>query len=224
MRYAIGDIHGGVATFRALLAALNLCHDDRLILMGDYVDRGPDSKGVLDTIIGLIESGYNVTPLLGNHEDMMLKAITDPSDNFSRAWFEHWGESFAVGAPNEVPEQYLNFLKSLPLIVVEHDLVFVHAGLAFDAPDPIADSEPYQMLWKERGTPDRRKLGGRVVVTGHHIKSLRTIRRSLQSDRIYLDNGAFTNNSPGYGNLVAINLDTRELILQPWLDGVAIFF
>ena len=219
MRYAIGDIHGGVETFQALLDTLSLRHEDRLFLVGDYVDRGRESKGVLDTIIGLMESGYDVTPLLGNHEDMMLKAITDPRDKFSRAWFDNWGKSFAINDPSEVSEKYINFLKALPLIVVEHDYVFVHAGLAFDTPDPIADSQDHHMLWQDSGTPDRRRLGDRVVVTGHLIKSLKTIRRSLSSDRIYLDNGAFTDGAPEYGNLVALNLDTRELIIQPWLDG-----
>ena len=55
-RYAIGDIHGGSKTFRALLDTLNLKHNDRLYLLGDYVDRGNDSKGVLDLILQLQNS------------------------------------------------------------------------------------------------------------------------------------------------------------------------
>jgi serine/threonine protein phosphatase 1 len=219
MRYAIGDIHGGVRTFRTLLGRLYLNHCDHLITLGDYVDRGPDSKGVLDTIMGLMEAGYDVTPLLGNHDDMMLKAITDPNDSFARSWFGNWSESFGIRDPAEVPKKYVNFLKSLPLIAVEPDYVFVHAGLAYNAPVPITDSQPDQMLWQESGVPDKRKIGGRVVVTGHLITSIEEIRFSLSSDRIYLDNGAFTADLPEIGNLVALNLDTKELIIQPWLDG-----
>ncbi|MEI6208860.1 MAG: hypothetical protein WCP20_18940 [Desulfuromonadales bacterium] len=118
-----------------------------------------------------------------------------------------------------MPEKYVNFLESLPLIAVEQDYVLVHAGLAFNAPDPIAGSQPHQMLWQASGFPDRRRLGGRVVVTGHLISSVEEIRKSLSSNRIYLDNGAFTGDLPEIGNLVALNLDTKELILQPWLDG-----
>jgi len=219
MRYAIGDIHGGVNTLKALLNKLNLQHGDRLCMLGDYVDRGPDSKGVLDTIMGLMEAGYDVTPLLGNHDDMMLKAITDPNDSFARSWFGNWSESFGISDPAEVPEIYVNFLESLPLIAVEQDYVLVHAGLAFDTPDPIADSKPDHMLWQESGIPDRRRLGGRVIITGHLITSIEEIRFFLSSDRIYLDNGAFTGDLPEIGNLVALNLDTKELIIQPWLDG-----
>jgi serine/threonine protein phosphatase 1 len=219
MRYAIGDIHGGVKTLKALLNALNLRQEDRLFMLGDYVDRGPDSKGVLDTIMQLVEERYDVTALLGNHDEMMLKAITDPSDNLARSWFGDWGESFGIGDPKEVPEKYVNFLTSLPMIAVEHDYVLVHAGLAYNAPDPIADSQPNQMLWKESGVLNRRKIGGRVVVTGHLITSIEEIRHSLRTGRIYLDNGAFTGDQPEIGNLVALNLDTKELIIQPWLDG-----
>ena len=218
MRYAIGDIHGGVNTLKALLRAINLRHTDSLFLLGDYVDRGPDSKGVLDTIMELKKCSYDVTALRGNHDDMMLKAITDPRDNFARSWFGDWGESFGISAPAEVPEKYINFLESLPLMVVERDYVFAHAGLAFDKTDPIADSQSDQLLWQESGVPDRHRLGGRVVVTGHYIRSIKEIRLSLSSDRIYLDNGAFTGNLPETGNLVALNLDSKALFIQPWLD------
>jgi serine/threonine protein phosphatase 1 len=220
MRYAIGDIHGGLKTLKTLLTTLNLHKDsDRLFMLGDYVDRGPDSKGVLDAIMGLIEAGFDVTVLRGNHDDMMLRAIKDPSDNVARSWFGDWGESFGIDDPEDVPEKYINFLESLPFIAVEQDYVLVHAGLSYNASDPIIDSNPHQMLWQESGTPDRRNVGGRVVVTGHLIRSIEEIRRSLDSDRIYLDNGAFTGDLPDKGNLMALNLDTKELIIQPWLDG-----
>jgi len=218
MRYAVGDIHGGVKTLQALINMLDLHRRDRLITIGDYVDRGPDSKGVLDTIMGLMDSGYDVTPVRGNHDDMMLSAITDVDDDFARSWFGDWCDSFGIDDPTKVPEKYIAFLKSLPLIVVEHDYVLVHAGLAFNACDPIAESQPCHMLWQESGVPDKRRLGGRVTVTGHLIKPLREIKHSLSTDRIYLDNGAYTANLPEMGNLVALNLDTKELIIQPWLD------
>jgi serine/threonine protein phosphatase 1 len=149
---------------------------------------------------------------------MMYRSVTDPADNLARSWFGSWSESFGIDDPEELPEKYVKFLAQLPLIAVEPDYIFVHAGLDFDATEPITDSQPDHMLWQESGVADRRTLGGRVVVSGHRIKSIRTIRRSLNSDRIYLDNGAFNGGLPKKGNLVALNLDTKELILQPWLD------
>lgn len=91
-RYAIGDIHGGSQTFRALLDTLSLKHSDRLYLLGDYVDRGNDSKGVLDTILQLMDAGYDVRPIRGNHDDMMIRAFTGVHHNDSRTWESGWGQ------------------------------------------------------------------------------------------------------------------------------------
>jgi len=67
---AISDIHGCARTFQALLDKIQLSTNDQLYLLGDYIDRGPDSKGVIDTILGLINAGYRVQTLMGNHEKM----------------------------------------------------------------------------------------------------------------------------------------------------------
>ena len=110
-RYAIGDIHGGSKTFRALLDTLNLKHNDRLYLLGDYVDRGNDSKGVLDLILQLIDSGYDLRPVRGNHDDMMLRNFSGDLDMFSSLWLEGWGSytltSFGITAPEMIPSRYL---------------------------------------------------------------------------------------------------------------------
>src|SRR2546423_845077 len=71
---AIGDIHGCLTAFDALLAAAAVQRDDHLILLGDMVDRGPDSKGVLDRVIGLHHAMPNIAVLRGNHEELMLAA------------------------------------------------------------------------------------------------------------------------------------------------------
>ena len=71
---AIGDIHGCLAALNTLIDAIQPQHDDTLVTVGDYVDRGPDSKGVLDRMLEL-EKMCNLVPLLGNHEEMMLAVI-----------------------------------------------------------------------------------------------------------------------------------------------------
>jgi serine/threonine protein phosphatase 1 len=224
-RYAIADIHGGVKTFRALLSRIGLRRGDRLYLLGDLIDRGPDSKGVLDTVINLREAGFTIRPIRGNHEDMLLRNISGDHDTWSPHWMAELGAqtllSFGIRGVDELPEQYVNLLASLPLLVLEHDYVFVHAGLAFDLRDPLNDSRPHTMLWHESGTPDRARLGGRVAVTGHKFRPLRHIENSLSTDRIFLDNGAFTGMIPDLGNLVALDLDRKKLVVQPWIDGVS---
>jgi len=223
MRYVVGDIHGGKRTFQALISKLQLRHRDRLYLLGDYIDRGPDSCGVLDVIIALLDAGYDVRPLLGNHEDMLLRTISGEHDTWSGYWLEIFGEdtlrSFGVSSAAEIPTRYLNLLGTLKLIEQENDFVLVHAGLNFKVGNPLMDSTPFQCLWLESGPPDKAKLGGRPLITGHTIRTMKEIGDSLVSPRIYLDNGACTSKQPDYGNLVAINLDLYKLILQPWRDN-----
>ena len=92
-RYAIADIHGGAKTLHALLGRLDLrCGKGRLYLLGDLIDRGPDSRGVLDTIITLRGAGFAVRPIRGNHEDMLLRNISGEHDN----WSQHWMMAFGV--------------------------------------------------------------------------------------------------------------------------------
>lgn len=224
-RYAIGDIHGGCKTFRALLKQLNLKSSGVLYLLGDYIDRGPNSKGVLDTIIQLQREGYDVMPVRGNHDDMMLRTITGDYDEFSEFWLETYGnkvlKSFGVDLVEDVPPLYTAFLQSLPYLRHDNDFVFVHAGLDVTRTDPVNQSSPEDMLWSIAGSIDSTKLSGRRLVTGHTIHNLDEIRASLTTCHIRLDNGAFTNQQPEQGNLLALDLETMELTVQPWLDGYA---
>jgi len=224
-RYAIGDIHGGCKTFRTLLDTLNLRPGDRIYLLGDYVDRGNDSKGVLDTILHLMESGFDVRPVRGNHDDMMLRTFSDDHDGQSKMWLKCWGEgtlqSFGVNRISDLPLRYLTLLDALPLLQMDDDFIFVHASLDMYRDDPLTQSSRTDMLWGEIRTVDSAKIGGRKLVTGHNIRPLQLIKASLNTSKINLDNGAFTNMQPEMGNLVALNLDTMNLITQKWLDGAA---
>ena len=222
-RYAIGDIHGGAKTFRALLDKMNLSPEDTLYLLGDYVDRGQESKGVLDIILDLHNAGFNIRPLRGNHDDMFLKTLQSAHNYFSSVWYDGWGRhtlvSFGVENPGQVPAKYLTLLDSMPSIMVEDDFVFVHAALDMAKDDPINESSEICMLWGQVNSVNPKKIGFRTLVTGHTIRPLPVIEISVMTNRIYLDNGAFTNLQPDMGNLVALNLDSRGLIIHPWSDG-----
>lgn len=77
-RWVIGDVHGCIKTLRALMEdKIQPGRQDRLIFVGDYVDRGPDSKGVVSYLMELRLMGYHLTLLKGNHEDMMLRSVYD---------------------------------------------------------------------------------------------------------------------------------------------------
>ncbi|MBW4054852.1 MAG: serine/threonine protein phosphatase [Proteobacteria bacterium] len=217
-RYAIGDIHGGSKTFQALLGRLNLKPGDRLHLLGDYIDRGPDSRGVLDTMMRLMAVGYDVCPVRGNHEDMLLQSVSGTNDY----WMEGWGietlKSFGATSLDELPDVYLNLLDQMPYIRSDENFVFVHAGLDMTVADPPTESTPFAMVWGENSPFGRDRLEGRTLVTGHKIRPLPLIEASLLTNNFQLDNGAFTAMQPNFGNLVAVNLDTMELYIQRWCD------
>lgn len=226
-RYAIGDIHGGLQTFLTLIQRIRPRHDDRIYLLGDYIDRGPDSRGVLEAIISMQEAGCDVRPLLGNHDDMLLRSVTGEHNLFSRHWQEGWGshtlKSFGVRFPGEIPDRYVQFLESLPLCCREQSYLLVHAGLDMTRDDPLTETEPVQMLWGDSSYLNTQSdLEGLTLITGHKIRSLDDIIYSCTSSHICLDNGAFTGNQPEQGHLVALNLDTLEITAQPWLDGEAV--
>ena len=78
---AIGDIHGCSVALAALLGVIEPCPDDLLVTLGDYINRGPDSRGVLDRLIKL-SNQCRLVPLLGNHEEMLFEALSDTLEYF----------------------------------------------------------------------------------------------------------------------------------------------
>lgn len=217
-RFAVGDVHGCPKTLRALVEEkLCLEKDDCLYLLGDYIDRGPDSKGVLDYLLQLWEADYDIRPLMGNHEEMLLEAASGDRDA-CRLWNSNGGwdtlQQFGVATPADIPRRYLDFLTMLPRVRSTDDYIFVHAGLNFRTTDPMNDTSPYDLLWIRDCRLGLEKLGGRTLITGHTMTPLFTIRDSLNSQCICLDNGCYSKGEMGYGNLVALDLDTRELQVQ----------
>lgn len=213
-RFAIADIHGCSRTFRQLLQCIALTKEDQLYLMGDYIDRGPDSKGVLDTIMELLDKGYDLRPLMGNHEKLFLNAFRSFED--TNTW--HWCgggftlNSFDAKRPEDIPKIYLDFLAALPTIQVTDDYVLVHAGLHFRLPDPIKDTPDHFRLWERDYTVMPELIGNRTLVVGHTVTDIHTIRKSLNNPLIRLDNGCYDKGHVGFGSLVALDLDCRQII------------
>lgn len=215
-RFAVADIHGCSRTLRKMVEeVLQPGPDDILYLLGDYIDRGPDSKGVLDYLIELFMGDYDIRPLRGNHEQLLLDAIEDP-EAFT-VWKGNGGygtlQEFDVDHPRELPRRYIDFLNSMSLMHLLDDYVLVHAGLDFRKADPIAETLPHDLLWARDYRVDPARLGGRTLVTGHSRTPLFAIRESLQTCHITLDNGCFSKGEMGEGALVALDLDARELIV-----------
>ncbi len=165
---AIGDIHGCFAQFEALLDSISLTASDHLILLGDYVDRGPDSARVLARIIELMTS-HRVTPIMGNHEQMML-AARDSQDSW-RDWMSNGGDATlrsyagARATLKDVLTEHWEFLQSKLVPYFESDThIFVHANAYPDV--PMEDQPDYMLRW-ERCDQIAPHMSEKVIVCGH---------------------------------------------------------
>src|SRR5690349_16453875 len=108
---AIGDIHGCARALRAIVESIQPAADDTVVLLGDYVDRGPDSRGVLDLVLEL-EGRCRLVPLLGNHELMLLDALQNP--HVIGPWLECGGDATVRsydGQLSNVPAEHLAFIR-----------------------------------------------------------------------------------------------------------------
>lgn len=220
-RFVIGDIHGCSRTFRHLVTRrIMLTPADTLYLVGDLVDRGPDSKGVLDFVMELNSAGFRVLPIRGNHEEMMIQA------GFSKqalsTWLNIGGqpvlESFGVQQLEEIPAGYLDLIRSFPYLRQTEEFIIVHAGVNYEAHQPLADLEA--LLWSRPYRTDVPLVNGKRIICGHTVVSQAQIRASLSGNLILLDNGCvYGPTKPGMGCLTALNLDTLELEFQPNIDG-----
>ncbi|MCA0236062.1 MAG: serine/threonine protein phosphatase [Bacteroidetes bacterium] len=227
---AISDIHGCSVTFLALLDRLALGTTDQLFLLGDYVDRGPDSKGVIDTIFKLQERGYQVQCLCGNHEELVLQAAKGDFTGLDR-WLLTDGkdtmDSFGVKTIAEIPEKYLAWMQTLPYVIETNDYILVHAGLDFSMPDPLLPSN--RMCWIRHWYGDIQYdwLGQRTIVHGHTPVQVQTTKIQLQhlDNQQYLDidtGCVFSHerfvDKAGLGYLCAFDMSNRQVIFQENLD------
>jgi serine/threonine protein phosphatase 1 len=207
---------------------------DEIYFLGDYVDRGPDSKGVIDLIRGMQKSGYNVTALKGNHEDFMVD-LYDAEQKSKNAWWRSFGNkkhkawleiggkatlsSFDVQHIRDVPADYIEWMRNLPHYVELERFVLVHAGLNFRNEDPFEDQR--SMLWLREYEIKPEMIGGRRIIHGHVPVNMELITQSIHN-KVYkfidLDNGPYISGKDGFGQLVALELNGMELVIQYNLD------
>lgn len=212
-RFAISDIHGCCQTFQYLVGdILKLKKSDKLYLLGDYVDRGPDTKGTIDFILDLQKNGYFVKAISGNHEAMMQEARS--SADYLEHWCKNGGDttlkSFGVKTLEEIPEQYWQFIKQLPFYVKLSDYYLVHAGFNCAMENPLQDT--HAMLWIRNFPLNLQFLGNRKIIHGHTPTPVTKIHTDLSLAKVVnIDAGCVYKQVPGLGYLTALNLDSLEL-------------
>jgi serine/threonine protein phosphatase 1 len=208
--YAVGDVHGRADLLRTLhrLIEADAAHltpgtEKVVVYTGDYVDRGLDSREVIDVLLGEPLRGFRSVYLLGNHDAWLLSFLVDPA--IGPTWLRYGGDatmhSYGVqfGMPQDdphyyqqlqhhlrerIPRRHVEFLQRLELSFESGDYLFVHAGI--DPARPLHQQTADDLLWiREPFLSCRRDLG-RVVVHGHTVESEPVVR----SNRIGIDTGA----------------------------------
>ncbi|NIJ08573.1 serine/threonine protein phosphatase 1 [Sphingomonas vulcanisoli] len=221
--YAVGDIHGRADLFDDLLARIAADAETRgtmpttLILLGDLIDRGPDSAGVVQRAIALSAEGTRFHVIMGNHEEVFLAALagdeaalslferiggvqTMRSYGLEREVFETLvGERLVARLNQAVPPAHLEFLARMEDRVQIGDYLFVHAGIRPGV--PIDEQDPTELRWIRKPFLEHVGYHGLMIVHGHSI----SYEPELRANRLGIDTGAYQTN-----RLTALGLEGTE--------------
>jgi serine/threonine protein phosphatase 1 len=182
---AVGDIHGCLDHLERLMARVEPTAADRVVFLGDFIDRGPDGKGVLDYLLGFGRRFPRSVFLKGNHEAMFLDFLAGRDQlmflyNGGGTTLESYREAEVI----RIPKAHLDFLAGLPACFATEDFIFVHAGLRPGL--PLEAQEERDLLWIRNEFIASDYDWGRTVVFGHT-----PVREPFFSDnKIGVDTGA----------------------------------
>lgn len=214
---AIGDIHGCAKSMEAILERLEPFYDRTFIFVGDYIDRGPASKEVVDYLIDFKEK-VDCVFLRGNHEQMLLDAFK--RDNPS-LWMINGGRSTLDSYNSQkdeikLPEEHLEFYENTRFFYDADDYFFVHAGISPDK--TIAESlederEIMEFLWERSHLNAFETPWEKTVVFGHTPR----VKPFKKGNMIGIDTGCVYSKM-GYGKLTAVKLPEEEFIQQVCMD------
>jgi serine/threonine protein phosphatase 1 len=203
LTYAVGDVHGRLDLLLDALDAIE-AHaagtSFRIVFLGDYVDRGPDSRGVVDLLIDL-QKRRQVVCLKGNHEELMCRALVEPGRGNKERWLENGGKQTLLSyglawsgyAAPRIPTTHFRWLTGLPLTTGDTHRIYVHAGLL--PRTPVHQQSEDTLLWVR----DRFFAGGVGDFEAHVVHGHTPIWKGkpdasepeLLAHRTNLDTGAF---------------------------------
>ncbi|MBW2560144.1 MAG: serine/threonine protein phosphatase [Deltaproteobacteria bacterium] len=171
--FAIGDIHGCLSKLETLIPQIDIDSDnDTLVFIGDYIDRGPDPRGVVDFVLDLREKIHTVICLKGNHEQMFLDYVCHDMDedfylfNGGDTTIASYGYRKTRGVEKiDVPDSHMDFFRSLLPWYETDNYIFVHAGLRDRI--PLQDQDVHDLLWVRYEFIRSSYDFGKTVVFGH---------------------------------------------------------
>jgi len=215
--YVIGDIHGCQGTLRALLAAIDPEPGrDTLVFLGDYIDRGPHSCGVVSDVLELRSRFPRMITLMGNHEQMLLDY---PNGADAQLYLNAGGEetllSYGAAPPYtdpkkaDIPAEHVRFLNGLLSYWEDENYIYVHAGWQ-PGMHPAMQSRHW-LLWARKGFIDLKTNFGKKVIYGHTpFKDVR-----VEKNKIGIDTGAVYG-----GGLTCLILPEERIVTVPVCDEI----
>ncbi len=211
---AIGDIHGCYNKFYQLVNdRIKLTKNDRLVLLGDYIDRGDQSKEVIDFIIHLLKEGFNVFPLKGNHEELLMQAYQNT--NSIPKWIINGGQktldSFGIKDVRDISIEYIQFFKNLRFYYSIKKFLFVHAGFNDIISNPFEDEN--DMLWVCNNTYSNKLLRDKIIIHGHCPITKEVCKTAvINKDKVInIDTGCVYADKNAYGTLTAYDCNNDKL-------------
>lgn len=202
---AIGDLHGSITALRRLLDTVAPEPEDTLLFLGDYIDRGEDSRAVLDHLMAL-EHAQRCIFLKGNHEDLFQRALEGGTEEWL-TWLGNGGittlRDFDQALP---PPTYVAWLRRLAMHHETDAYYFVHAGLRPDAPPDASTDE--DRLWIREPFLSSTYDWGKRVVFGHTVQLQGPL---VQPNKIGIDTGACV---PRAGRLTALILPAKQFMFS----------
>jgi serine/threonine protein phosphatase 1 len=170
LTYVIPDLHGRFDLLREMLAKIEAHaagNAGTIVVLGDYVNKGPDSRLVVERMRAGLFDSWPFFPLKGNHDAMMVEALRDASK--MHGWIEKGGDATIKswgGDPSAIPQAAVAWLDRLPLMYSDGHRIYVHAGL--DRALALEAQPEHTLLWKRHPKGDSAGFGGRHVVHGHN--------------------------------------------------------
>lgn len=230
---AIGDIHVHLKKLQDLMAQVQPTIEDQCVFLGDYIDRGPNSQGVLEYLINFEKQFPHTVFLLGNHEQMMLDYLhsqnpiagwtpmTERSGKFVRQTMNFdpriWMQNGGTEVLNEyqfirnIPQRHIDFLLNCRLSYKRDDFIFTHAGAKLGT--ALDQQDWWDLLWEREFNATLPFAEGKVLVTGHTPCD----EPSISPHRIDLDTGSGISR---YDPLTCMDVSTHQIWQSPIANGV----
>lgn len=223
-RFAISDIHGCLKTFKQLLEKIGLQKTDTLFLLGDYVDRGPDSVGLVQHIRALMQEGFDIICLMGNHDQNLIEKYATNT----MIWERLGGRGFRKkvvdieGTWQGWQMADLVFLARLKYFHETEEFILVHAGLNFAWKDPLKDTDAMLRIRRWYDSINYDWLGKKIIIHGHTAlkkPDIEHLLKNINELQVINIDCSCAYNIPNESFLCALNLDDLSLTFQANIEN-----